>query len=77
VVVEGNDYFPRSSVREDLLRDSSTTTFCPWKGTTSYQSVEVDGQVNHDAVWFYPQPKRAVKQITGRVAFWKGVPVTE
>ena len=37
--------------------------------------LEVDGQVNRDAAWYYPEPKDAAKQITGRVAFWKGVQV--
>ena len=76
VVVEGNHYFPRSSVRADLLRDSATTTVCPWKGTASYHSVEVDGQVNADAAWYYPTPKAAAAEIEDRIAFWKGVTVT-
>jgi len=75
VVVEGNHYFPRSSVREDLLRPSGLHTTCPWKGEASYQSIEVDGQVNPDALWFYPEPKDAAKEITERVAFWRGVDV--
>jgi uncharacterized protein (DUF427 family) len=76
VVVEGNHYFPRESVRDDVLRDSATTSVCPWKGTASYFSLEVDGQSNADAAWYYPEPKDAAKEITGRVAFWKGVTVT-
>lgn len=75
VVVEGNHYFPRESVRTELLRDSSTHTICPWKGTASYYSIEVDGQVNADAAWYYPEPKDAAKQIVDRLAFWKGVDV--
>lgn len=77
VVVEGNHYFPASSVREDLLRPSSKHTSCPWKGQASYYSLEVDGQVNEDAAWFYPEPKSAASQISERVAFWKGVDVTD
>jgi uncharacterized protein (DUF427 family) len=75
VTVEGNAYFPLDAVREELLRPSDTRTWCPWKGTASYYSVEVDGQVNEDAAWFYPTPKGAAKEITGRVAFWRGVQV--
>ena len=75
VTVEGNAYFPRESVRDDVLRDSDTHTVCPWKGTASYLDLEVDGQVNRDAAWYYPTPKDAAKEITGRVAFWKGVRV--
>ena len=75
VIVEGNYYFPIDSVRAEFLRDSDHTSFCPWKGTASYYSLEVDGQVNADAAWYYPQPKAAAAEIAGRVAFWKGVRV--
>ena len=75
VVVEGNHYFPRESVTA-TLHESATTSVCPWKGTASYLSVEVDGQVNTDAAWYYPSPKDAAREIEGRVAFWKGVQVT-
>ena len=75
VTVEGNAYFPRAAVREDVLRPSDRHTFCPWRGTASYFSLEVDGQTNRDAAWYYPEPKSAATQITGRVAFWKGVEV--
>jgi uncharacterized protein (DUF427 family) len=75
VVVEGNHYFPRSAVREDVLKPSDTHTVCPWKGTASYFTLEVDGQANPDAAWYYPQPKDAAKEIIDRVAFWKGVEV--
>jgi uncharacterized protein (DUF427 family) len=75
VVVEGNLYFPLQSVRRECLRDSETHTICPWKGTASYYDLVVDGSVNRDAVWYYPEPKDAAQQIRGRVAFWKGVEV--
>jgi uncharacterized protein (DUF427 family) len=75
VVVENNHYFPASSVVEGVLRPSDTHSVCPWKGTASYYSLEVDGQVNTDAVWYYPEPKDAAKEITDHVAFWKGVTV--
>ncbi len=75
VTVEGNAYFPRDAVREDVLRPSDHHTFCPWKGTASYYDLEVEGRVNKDAVWYYPTPKDAAKEITGRVAFWHGVDV--
>ncbi|MEO9140448.1 MAG: DUF427 domain-containing protein [Jatrophihabitans sp.] len=77
VVVENNHYFPRSSVRADILRESQTTTFCPWKGTASYVSIEVDGQTNTDAAWFYPEPMDAAAQIKEHFAFWKGVEVSD
>lgn len=76
VVVEGNHYFPRDSVRDDCLRESATHTTCPWKGVASYYDLTVDGKVNRDAAWYYPTPKEAAKEVAGRVAFWKGVEVT-
>lgn len=77
VVVEGNHYFPRESVRADLLVASDTTTVCPWKGMASYYTIKVDGERNVDAAWFYPEPKQAASEIADRLAFWKGVHVTE
>src|SRR5690349_12750366 len=76
-VVEGNHYFPREALRDDVVRPSGTHTICPWKGTASYYSLELDGAQSKDSVWYYPQPKNAAKQITDRVAFWKDVKVTE
>jgi uncharacterized protein (DUF427 family) len=73
VVVEGNQYFPASSVRAEYLRPSETHSVCPWKGTASYHDIEVNGQRNPDAAWFYPDPKPAAAQIKDHVAFWKGV----
>lgn len=76
VVVEGNHYFPADSVREELLRPSDTHTICPWKGTASYYTLDVEGQQNRDAAWYYPEPKSAAAEIKDRVAFWRGVEVT-
>ncbi len=75
VVVEGNHYFPRSSLVEARFRPSAHTSMCPWKGTASYLDVVVDGQENPDAAWYYAEPKPAAAEIAGRVAFWKGVKV--
>lgn len=75
VEVEGNAYFPRSAVNDEYLRSSETNTFCPWKGTASYFTLEVNGERNADAVWFYAEPMDAAKHITDRVAFWRGVTV--
>lgn len=74
-IVEGNHYFPADSVRKEHLRPSETHTVCPWKGTASYYSLDVDGSENRDAAWFYPDPKPAARNIAGHVAFWKGVRV--
>ena len=75
VVVEGNHYFPRDSVREELVVPSDKMTHCPWKGDASYLSVKVGDDVNPDAAWFYPSPKDAAADIKDHVAFWRGVEV--
>ncbi|MEO7752745.1 MAG: DUF427 domain-containing protein [Terracoccus sp.] len=77
VVVEGNHYFPIGSVDPSVLESSDTHTTCPWKGQASYYSITVDGQTNRDAAWFYPTPKAAAAEIADRVAFWRGVTVTD
>ena len=76
VVVEGNHYFPADSVNKALLRESETHSTCPWKGEANYYDVLVNGEVNRDAAWYYPDPKPAAAQISGHVAFWRGVEVT-
>ncbi len=74
-VVEGNQYFPPDAVKKELFRPSDTHTTCSWKGVASYYTVEVAGKQNIDAAWFYPAPLSAAKNITGYVAFWRGVTV--
>ena len=75
VVVEGNHYFPSDALRRDVVAQSDEHTFCPWKGTASYYDLEVDGQRNPGAVWFFPDPKPEAAMVTDRVAFWRGVTV--
>jgi uncharacterized protein (DUF427 family) len=74
-VVEGNQYFPPDAVKREYLRSSASHTVCAWKGTASYYDVVVDGRVNADAAWYYPEPKAAAASIAGWVAFWHGVTV--
>ena len=75
--VEGNVYFPPDAVDRSYLRESQTHTVCHWKGTASYYDVVVEDEVNRDAAWHYPAPKREAEHIAGYVAFWKGVQVEE
>ena len=74
-VVEGNQYFPADSIKKEYFKESSTHTSCPWKGQASYYTIEVNGQQNKDAAWYYPNPKEKAKNIQGYVAFWRGVKV--
>ena len=75
VVVEGNHYFPEASLKRELTTFSNHKSMCPWKGQASYLSLMVDGDMNENAVWYYPEPSEAARQVKGRVAFWKGVKV--
>lgn len=74
-LVEGNVYFPPDSINRTYFQESPTHTVCPWKGTASYYDVVVDGKVNKDAAWYYPETQDAAKHVKGYVAFWKGVTV--
>lgn len=76
VVVDGNHYFPESSLKKEYFLPSATTTVCSWKGTANYYSLEVAGKVNRDAAWYYAEPSETAEAIRGRVAFWKGVEVS-
>lgn len=74
-IVEGNHYFPIESVKQGYLKHSQHHTTCPWKGEASYYSLEVNGQVNENAAWYYPNPKDAAARIKNHIAFWRGVRV--
>ena len=76
VVVEGNHYFPVSSIAKEHFRDSATHSHCAWKGEASYYDVVVGSDVNKDAAWYYPTPSAKAANIKDHVAFWKGVTVS-
>ena len=75
VVVEGNHYFPASSLNREYVLESNHRSTCPWKGQARYYSLLVDGDLNPDAVWYYPEPREGAEMVRDRVAFWKGVRV--
>ncbi|MBE9076422.1 DUF427 domain-containing protein [Romeria aff. gracilis LEGE 07310] len=74
-VVEGNQYFPPDAIASAYFKPSDKQSFCPWKGTASYYTLEVNGEKNPDAAWYYPDPKEAASNIKGYIAFWRGVQV--
>jgi uncharacterized protein (DUF427 family) len=75
IEVEGNQYFPPDAISKEYFQPSETHTTCPWKGIASYYNVVVDGEVNKDAAWYYPETKPAADEIKSYVAFWRGVKV--
>lgn len=74
-IVEGNHYFPHDAIKKEYFQPSETHTVCGWKGVASYYNVVVDGEVNKDAAWYYPETKDAAKNVENYVAFWKGVKI--
>ena len=75
VKLEGNQYFPPDSIDRQYFSDSQNQTVCPWKGVASYYSINLGGELNTDAAWYYPEPKETAKNIQERLAFWRGVEV--
>ncbi len=75
VVVEGNHYFPAAALKREFVVPSGLHSTCPWKGTASYYTLNVNGTENRDAVWYYPTPMKGAEAVADRVAFWKGVQV--
>lgn len=76
IIIENNHYFPPDSIKWEFLRESTHRSTCPWKGEAHYYDVAVEGKESKNAAWSYPHPKEAAKEITGYVAFWKRVEVT-
>ena len=77
VVIEGNHYFPESSVKKEFLVPSTTETVCHWKGKANYYSLNIGGKENKDAVWFYSNPSELARSIKDKVALWKGVEIVK
>ncbi len=75
VVIENNYYFPPESLKMEYFKESDTHSVCSWKGKASYFDIEVGGEVNKDAAWYYPSPKVDASKIKDYVAFWKEVEV--
>lgn len=76
ISIEGNLYFPPSSLQSELFSDSATPYTCPWKGDAQYHDVSAGGSIHHDAAWSYPHPypasfDRVGQDYSGYVAFDK------
>ena len=76
-IVEGNHYFPPSSLRQEHFTPTDHATVCPWKGAASYYTIAVDGAVRENAAWTYKAPKDAAANITDHVAFYPVVQVVD
>ena len=82
IYIEGNWYFPPSSVKKEYLHNSPTPYTCPWKGVCQYFNVGKGDGMSQDNAWSYPDPKptaieRVKKDFSDYVAFWRDVSVEE
>jgi uncharacterized protein (DUF427 family) len=81
VFIEGNWYFPASTVHSEFLEPSELTTECFWKGTASYYTL-VDGDTKGvNLAWYYPNPKEGSEDKVGKpfanfVAFYPQVTIS-
>ena len=72
VMVDGNPYFPRSSMNQEFFRASELTTVCGWKGMARYWDLVIGDQVISNAVWAYDNPKPDAESIRECFAFYRG-----
>jgi uncharacterized protein (DUF427 family) len=64
-------YIQRTDIDFSNLEHTDTTTYCPYKGTTSdYWSARIGDSVHTDIAWSYAYPSAQVLQIAGLVAFY-------
>ena len=82
IFIEGNWYFPPTSVKKEYLQKSPTPYTCPWKGVCQYFNVGTGDVWSEDNAWTYPEPlksgiERVKKDFSGYVAFWRDVSVEQ
>jgi uncharacterized protein (DUF427 family) len=63
-------YIPPEDIRMDLLDNSTTNTFCEWKGTASYWTLTAGGRTVEDVAWSYQEPIPAFESLRGYLAFY-------
>jgi uncharacterized protein (DUF427 family) len=66
VLIEGNVYFPPSSLTQAAFSNSPTPYTCPWKGVAQYHDVVAGHATHHDAAWSYPDPYPASLDVVGQ-----------
>ena len=77
VKVDGNHYFPRTSLMMEFFGESDKTTRCGWKGTASYYHLSVNGSTHKNIAWTYNEPLEAASEIKEHVAFYSKVKISE
>lgn len=82
IYIEGNWYFPPSSIKKEFFKESDTPYTCPWKGDCQYFDITVAGAASKDSAFSYPNPKPGAidivkKDFSNYVAFWRDIQVNE
>jgi uncharacterized protein (DUF427 family) len=66
ISIEGNSYFPPSSLAEGVLAESATPYTCPWKGPAQYWDLRTSQGTISDGAWSYPDLKPSAVERVGR-----------
>jgi uncharacterized protein (DUF427 family) len=74
-VIDGSWYFPKRSLNKKYLRDSATHLISADKGEANFYNIYVNDKINWNAAWYYPQPKKEIKEIKNLVGFGPSVKI--
>ena len=82
IYIEGNWYFPPTTVKQEFLEKSPTPYTCPWKGVCQYFNLVEGDKKSSDSAWSYPAPyPKAIEIVkndfSNYVAFYRDVTVEE
>ena len=63
-------YVPLEDVNAEMLRPTPQSSYCEWKGTANYYSVQSGDKIAPNAGWYYAEPTPAFEPIANYVAFY-------
>lgn len=65
-------YLPSDDFAAGVLRASTRTSYCEFKGVASYVDLVSGDRVERDAGWFYPKPSPGYEGLVDHVAVYPG-----
>ena len=63
-------YIPANDMRLDLMKKTEHSTYCPFKGTASYWTIEAGGKTAENAIWGYETPYDEMTGLADYYAFY-------
>ncbi|KAA3648034.1 MAG: DUF427 domain-containing protein [Chloroflexi bacterium] len=63
-------YIPPQNVNLQHLIATDHTSFCEWKGTAIYWSMQINDRLVENAAWGYLNPSKGYEAIKGYLAFY-------